>query len=339
MDAVRKWSYKIFETPTLISVIAGCSLVLWQQWTGSLPPSVQITFFTLFIFLTGIPHGAIDHLVEKETAKRQQKSSSQVPIASLTKLMTVLVFLEQKPDLAREVEVTPTELNGGGHTQLRHGEVVSLGDLLHMSLMCSDNVATRVLARESQLAPADFIARMNRKALELALRGVHGLGRAQRLNGRRRRAHAARRGARSAHPVDHDDARVRVPHGASSARHPQHGPPALRPLGRAGRQDGLHPGVGLLLRDVDPLAGPRPDRGGPGRPHERDPVRGRRAIDPEVRSDGGRGVLSRTLQPSGFSVRGCSSQGAASRLFHRFLVRDRAFCPEGLGFQQVNPCE
>ena len=74
MDAVKKWSNEIFETPTLISVIAGCSLVLWQQWTGSLSPSVQITFFTLFIFLTGIPHGAIDHLVEKETAKRQQKN-------------------------------------------------------------------------------------------------------------------------------------------------------------------------------------------------------------------------------------------------------------------------
>jgi len=101
----------------------------------------------------------------------EKNSSSQVPIASLTKLMTALVFLEQKPDLGREVEVTTAELSGAGHTQLRRGEVVALGDLLHMSLMCSDNVATRVIARESGLPPADFVARMNRKAMELGLSG------------------------------------------------------------------------------------------------------------------------------------------------------------------------
>jgi D-alanyl-D-alanine endopeptidase (penicillin-binding protein 7) len=79
------------------------------------------------------------------------------------------VFLEQKPDFDREVEVTRDELSGGGHTQLRNREIVPLGDLLHMSLMCSDNVATRVIARESGIAPEEFIARMNQKALELGM--------------------------------------------------------------------------------------------------------------------------------------------------------------------------
>ncbi|MFN8588527.1 MAG: serine hydrolase [Candidatus Eisenbacteria bacterium] len=99
----------------------------------------------------------------------QKNSESSVPIASLTKLMTAMVFLEQKPRLDRAVEVTPVEITGGGHTQLRKGEQVALGDLLHMSLMCSDNVATRVLARESGLAGDEFVARMNRKAVELGL--------------------------------------------------------------------------------------------------------------------------------------------------------------------------
>jgi len=99
----------------------------------------------------------------------EKNSASVVPIASLTKLMTALVFLEQKPALEREVEVTPGEIAGAGHTQLRRREVVALGDLLHMSLMCSDNVATRVLARESGLPPEEFLARMNRKAVELGL--------------------------------------------------------------------------------------------------------------------------------------------------------------------------
>lgn len=98
-----------------------------------------------------------------------KNSDRSVPIASLTKLMTALVFLEQKPALDGEVEVTPVELKGGGHTQLRRGERVALGDLLHMSLMSSDNVATRVLARESGLSGDEFVARMNRKAIELGL--------------------------------------------------------------------------------------------------------------------------------------------------------------------------
>jgi D-alanyl-D-alanine endopeptidase (penicillin-binding protein 7) len=98
-----------------------------------------------------------------------KNSDRSVPIASLTKLMTALVFLEQKPALDGEVEVTLVELKGGGHTQLRRGERVALGDLLHMSLMSSDNVATRVLARESGLGADEFIARMNRKAVELGL--------------------------------------------------------------------------------------------------------------------------------------------------------------------------
>ncbi len=99
----------------------------------------------------------------------EKNSARSVPIASLTKLMTALVFVEQKPDFDRMAEVQATDLAGGGHTQLRKGEHVRLGDLLHMSLMCSDNVATRILARSTSLGPADFIARMDQKAVELGL--------------------------------------------------------------------------------------------------------------------------------------------------------------------------
>ena len=99
----------------------------------------------------------------------EKKSDQPVPIASITKLMTALVFLEQQPDLARAVEVTREEIRGGGHTQLWNRERVSLHDLLHMSLMNSDNVATRVLARESGLGREGFVGRMNEKAGDLGL--------------------------------------------------------------------------------------------------------------------------------------------------------------------------
>jgi D-alanyl-D-alanine carboxypeptidase len=99
----------------------------------------------------------------------EKNAELSAPIASITKLMTALVFLGEAPDLDRPAEVTRAELTGGGHTQLRNREKVRLGDLLHMSLMVSDNVATRVLARESGLAPDAFVAAMNRKAIELGM--------------------------------------------------------------------------------------------------------------------------------------------------------------------------
>ena len=91
MEMVKNWTNKILETPTLISVFAGFSLVIWQWAAGSIPPSVQITFFALFIFLTGIPHGAIDHLVEKETAERQQKTFN-LPFFLLKYVLTMLFY-------------------------------------------------------------------------------------------------------------------------------------------------------------------------------------------------------------------------------------------------------
>jgi len=98
-----------------------------------------------------------------------KNSEDTAPIASLSKLMTALVFLEQKPDLDRSVEVTRDEIAGAGRTKLRSHEQVALRDLLHMSLMCSDNCATRVLVRESGIPRDDFLAAMNRKAIELGL--------------------------------------------------------------------------------------------------------------------------------------------------------------------------
>ena len=103
----------------------------------------------------------------------EKNSETPAPIASLTKLMTALVFLEQNPDLRRAAEVTTVELHGAGHTQLRNHEQVPLYDLMHMSLMCSDNAATRVLVRESGLELDEFIDRMNRKAHELGLEHTH----------------------------------------------------------------------------------------------------------------------------------------------------------------------
>lgn len=58
------------SVPTRCTVVAGALLVLWQFCLGAIPFDVQLIFTLIFVFLTGIPHGALDHLVEAETAAR-----------------------------------------------------------------------------------------------------------------------------------------------------------------------------------------------------------------------------------------------------------------------------
>jgi D-alanyl-D-alanine endopeptidase (penicillin-binding protein 7) len=92
-----------------------------------------------------------------------------LPIASLTKLMSVLVFLEANPNLDYITTITATDADCPGVSELKVGETVTLRDLLHAALMNSGNRATRALARASGLSLSDFVARMNQRARKLGL--------------------------------------------------------------------------------------------------------------------------------------------------------------------------
>jgi serine-type D-Ala-D-Ala endopeptidase (penicillin-binding protein 7) len=90
-------------------------------------------------------------------------------IASITKVMTAAVVLENDPDLSREVVIARSDTYAANHTYLRSNDRVSIGDLLHLTLIASDNAAARALARTSSDGSDGFVARMNAKAQELGL--------------------------------------------------------------------------------------------------------------------------------------------------------------------------
>ena len=94
---------------------------------------------------------------------------NQHSIASITKVMTAICFLETGPDLTEEVTVKRADVVAASTTFLRANERVRLQDVLHLSLVASDNVAARTLARASSEDPDEFVARMNEKAAELGL--------------------------------------------------------------------------------------------------------------------------------------------------------------------------
>ena len=100
----------------------------------------------------------------------EEKAFDQRSIASITKVMTAICMVEDNPDLAEEFMVDRADTRGASVTYLRAYERVSLNNLLHLTLIASDNAAARMLARVSPRGTAGFIARMNEKAAELGLR-------------------------------------------------------------------------------------------------------------------------------------------------------------------------
>ena len=74
-------------------------------------------------------------------------------IASITKVMTAVVFLEDQPDLSQTVTIERGDTYAASTTYLRANERITLDNLLHLTLIASDNAAARALARLSHGGP------------------------------------------------------------------------------------------------------------------------------------------------------------------------------------------
>jgi D-alanyl-D-alanine endopeptidase (penicillin-binding protein 7) len=103
----------------------------------------------------------------------EENSETERSIASITKVMTAAVVFENDPDLSHVVTVTRSDVSRASTTFLRLNDKVTIGDLLHLTLIASDNAAARALARTSSQGSTGFIDRMNEKAAELGLTTTH----------------------------------------------------------------------------------------------------------------------------------------------------------------------
>ncbi len=104
-----------------------------------------------------------------------KNSKEKHPIASITKLMTALVFLDQqsikldKLGWDKLVEFKKEDFRGG-RRYLGVGEKITLKDMFSEALIGSDNSATAALARSTGLSEEDFVKEMNNKAKELKMK-------------------------------------------------------------------------------------------------------------------------------------------------------------------------
>jgi D-alanyl-D-alanine endopeptidase (penicillin-binding protein 7) len=100
-----------------------------------------------------------------------KNSDAVLPIASLTKLMTAMVMVEQNLPLDEMITVTnddvDTEKNSS--SRLTVGATLSRGELLHLALMSSENRAAHALGRTFPGGLQAFVTQMNAKARSLGM--------------------------------------------------------------------------------------------------------------------------------------------------------------------------
>lgn len=101
-----------------------------------------------------------------------QKNPDRVmSIASISKLMAAMVFLDGGQSLDETVTITEDEIDRikGTSSRLSIGTTLTRGELLHLGLMSSENRAIHALGRTYPGGLSAFVAAMNRKAQSLGM--------------------------------------------------------------------------------------------------------------------------------------------------------------------------
>jgi len=118
-------------------------------------------------------------LVERSTGRVlfEYEAEKQVPPASITKIMTLLLVMEaiESGKLSFETEITASEYAcsmGGSQIWLEPGEVFTVHELLKAAAIASANDACVALAEAVSGSEEAFVNLMNQKAAELGMKNT-----------------------------------------------------------------------------------------------------------------------------------------------------------------------
>lgn len=115
-------------------------------------------------------------MIEQETGKvlQEKNADEKLPIASVTKIMTMLLIMEEidsgRLTLADEVTVSEYAMSMGGSTMfLETGEVLTVSDMLKGIAVASANDGCVAMAEHISGSTENFVALMNKRAAELGM--------------------------------------------------------------------------------------------------------------------------------------------------------------------------
>jgi len=104
-----------------------------------------------------------------------RKADMAAPIASITKLLTVLVVADAGQPLDEPIQLTTEDriVGKGASSRLVLGTTLTRGDLIHLALMSSENRAAHALGRNYPGGLPAFVQAMNAKARKLGMTSAH----------------------------------------------------------------------------------------------------------------------------------------------------------------------
>ncbi len=122
-------------------------------------------------------HSTAALVVNQSTGERlyAKNPNLQLPIASITKLMTAMVSLDAGLPLQEEITINEEDVDRlkGTSSRLAIGTTLTREELLHLALIASENRAAAALSRAYPGGREAFIAAMNRKAAQLGMHQTH----------------------------------------------------------------------------------------------------------------------------------------------------------------------
>lgn len=151
----------------LLAIILSSSLTPSLREVNALPMTSGLR--SLGIKTTGRSVLIVDQQSEEKIFQKNPNQS--LPIASLTKLMTALVFLEKdKGDWERLVEIKPEDATQASRVAFNVGERVKVRDLFYASLIKSANNTTKALVRTAIInEDKNFVDLMNEEVKKLGM--------------------------------------------------------------------------------------------------------------------------------------------------------------------------
>lgn len=120
------------------------------------------------LFLNSSVALAIDQDTGEELFSKN--ADIELPIASVTKLMTALVIAESGLDMKKKIRITREDyLRSTARSKLRNGMVLTRSTALQAALMSSDNRAASALARSYPGGKKAFVQKMNETASRIGM--------------------------------------------------------------------------------------------------------------------------------------------------------------------------
>ena len=110
-------------------------------------------------------------LIDTKTGNRlfEQNADRQHPIASISKLMAALVFVDNNPGWDTIYTFRVSDERPGAKSNVRPGEQISARDLFYDALVASDNAAIISLVNLTGLTEEQFVDKMNQRAVSMGL--------------------------------------------------------------------------------------------------------------------------------------------------------------------------